>query len=244
MITPRLAVHRSLRWMGLHLQRWRDPYQTAVRLLENRPVQHVIDGGAYRGSVSRRLVELFPQARVHAFEPQSSTFAELKRRLTDQPRVTPYQLALSDRAGTSVLHINRQAFTTSLLPSAEPAAMQPIGQETIRTATLDDWAQEHGVEGVGLLKLDLQGHELAALRGAARLLRKTWVVLAEVNFQRRYHGSCLFHEVAQFIHDHGFALHGLTELITERDGRWRQADALFTRTESALLGSMPLPEVG
>jgi len=241
MFSARLAIHRTMRLLGLHLQRWRDPYEVTAKFLQECPPQHIIDGGAYHGSATRRLLKLFPQARIHAFEPQTETFGELKRSLVDEPRVSLYPLALSDRCGMSQLHVNREAFTTSLLPTAQPLAMHPIGEQTVQTTTLDAWTTEHDIEAVGFLKLDLQGHELAALRGAEQMLRNTMVVLTEVNFQKRYQGSCLFHEVASFLYKHGLVLHSLFEVIPGGDGSWSLADALFARLGKTIPGEVSQP---
>ena len=48
---------------------------------------------------------------------------------------------------------------------------------------LDDYCAEHGIERIDLLKLDVEGAELEALRGAERLLREARVgcVMFEVS---------------------------------------------------------------
>jgi FkbM family methyltransferase len=235
MISARNLVHRGTRMLGLHVQRRPDPYRTACRLLRDRPVDHVVDGGAYHGKVSQRLAQLFPLALVHAFEPQPESFAILSRRFGPDSRVQTHPCALSDRVGEAAIHVNARPCLTSLLPGTEPATADEVRTQNIATTTLDAWAAGQRIESVSFLKLDLQGHELAALRGAQGLLAGgVDVVLAEVNFRRRYAGSCLFHELAAFLAERHFQLFRLYEPILDAHGGWRQADALFVH--SRLLG--------
>jgi FkbM family methyltransferase len=221
-------LHRALRQVGLHLQRWHDPYRDVQQFLGGKFITQIVDGGAYNGSLSERLASMFPSATVHAFEPQPELFAAISRRTGMQKQIRPHQLALSDRAGESTFYVNQQAFTSSLLKTTEPGEMKPTGTIEVRTGTLDGWAEEERTGIPDLIKLDLQGHELPALRGAQRLLASgVKALLVEVNFRRRYEGCCLFHEVAHFVGERDFELVRLYEIIADPDGSWRQADALF-----------------
>jgi FkbM family methyltransferase len=226
----RLLFHRAMRALRLQVGRWRDPYTDAARLLRGCRVAHAVDGGAYHGSVSARLAELFPEATVHAFEPQAASFDFLQKQSAANPRIRRYRCALSNQDGEATLHVNAKAFTTSLLPSTDKKAMMPMATETVRTICLDTWAKEQGIETVEFMKLDLQGHELAALQGSEELVaRGAQLILTEVNFRSRYENSCLFHEVLGYLHRFDFQLYRLYELINARDGGWRQGDALFAR---------------
>jgi len=109
--------------------------------------------------------------------------------------------------------------------------------ETCEATTLDDLFREGAPEPI-LLKLDLEGHEMTALQGGEELLRRTEVVLTElslfdVNDSRRP----TFSEMLIFLRSRGFELYDLASLSARpRDGRLRQADAVFVRRESPLSG--------
>lgn len=85
-----------------------------------------------------------------------------------------------------------------------------------------------------LLKLDLETHELVALRGAERLLRDVEVVLTEVSF---YHPTApLFFDITNFLREHGFQLYDFAALsapISHR--RLRSGDAVYVKASSPLL---------
>ena len=101
----------------------------------------------------------------------------------------------------------------------------------IETATLDRFCAAHAIDRIDVLKLDIQGGELAALRGAEGLLRGAAIrlVVAEVNFVPLYRDMPLFWDVAAYLRGLGYELHGLFDLHHRLDGsgalRW--ADAIF-----------------
>jgi FkbM family methyltransferase len=83
----------------------------------------------------------------------------------------------------------------------------------VRTTTLDRYAESHSPPD--LLWMDLQGAELMALRGAARVLERVRAIYVEVTFRPMYEGQPLFHEVHRHLKDR-FRLHTLYDL------NWRQ----------------------
>ena len=44
--------------------------------------------------------------------------------------------------------------------------------ETVRLSTLDEYCAEQGIEQIDLLKLDVEGHELAVLRGGQKMIQE------------------------------------------------------------------------
>jgi hypothetical protein len=65
----------------------------------------------------------------------------------------------------------------------------------VETVTLDTWAEREGVERVDFFWLDLQGSELAALKGAERLLSTATAVYTEVALCEQYEGEALYPEL-------------------------------------------------
>ena len=94
---------------------------------------------------------------------------------------------------------------------------------------LDTFAAGRVLAAPLLIKLDLQGFELEALKGGVELLQRTNYVLAETVFESMYQGEPLFHELLSFMSSVGFAFRmPLAALRDERD-LIVQMDALFTR---------------
>ena len=58
--------------------------------------------------------------------------------------------------------------------------------ERVKTVSLDQFCQDHSIDHVDLLKLDVQGHEYSALKGAEHLIRagRVGTIFMELNWAR------------------------------------------------------------
>ena len=62
-------------------------------------------------------------------------------------------------------------------------------------------------------------------------------VLTEVNFQARYEGCTLYHDLAGYLYSKGFRLYRFYEVWGDERGGWMQGDALFIRGDGAQDGT-------
>ena len=87
-----------------------------------------------------------------------------------------------------------------------------------------------------LLKLDIEGHEIEALKGATDLLTRVEVVVSEVRFfDVNKGGRPVFADVLAFLDTQGFALFDFASLGGRpRDRRLWIGDAVFLRRGSPL----------
>jgi len=80
-----------------------------------------------------------------------------------------------------------------------------------------------------LLKLDVQGYELSALRGCEDLLQAFAWVYVERSFMELYKGQALADDVIAWLRERGYNLSGVYNMAYDRNGRAVQADFLFSR---------------
>jgi FkbM family methyltransferase len=151
-------------------------YEPAVTALFRRlltPESLVFDVGANVGYFSILSCEL--GASVHAFEPNPSVRALLARSVrlgSCEIEVVP--AACSDRTGTMPLYLSDPGNTgmSSLTVPTERHV-------EVNVITLDDYARRTQARP-SLVKIDVEGHELAALSGARSLLETVRpIVIAE-----------------------------------------------------------------
>lgn len=194
----------------------------------------MIDGGAHDGRTALQFRERFPNLEVHSFEPNGDLFPALEKNLAGVGG-TRNKLALAARTQTLEFIVNDSPMTSSVLPRAEPSvqyfdrATRAREVRRIEAVSLDEWCEKRGVERCDVLKLDLQGYELEALRGASRLLRRgVRCVFAEVNFIPFYEGSALFSDLDLLLRDHGYRLYNLYNICTHLpQGHIGSGDALW-----------------
>jgi FkbM family methyltransferase len=166
-----------------------------VRLLEElrkrwsgRDSLVVLDVGSNDGAYATAVRSVLgPRVRLECFEPDTASFEALHRRLGDQDGVRCHRLALgaepglarlySNRAGSPLASLNAESFRFT---SVEVASSQEVQVETV-----DRIVRELEISRVDLLKVDVEGHELAVLRGAAELIRGRNVEVVQFEFGAR-----------------------------------------------------------
>ncbi len=221
-LTPyRVSRHRENRFDATHSCLWH------FRELGYQP-RLVIDGGAYLGTFADAAQRAFPAAEIHLVEPQPAARAPLEA-MARQRGWTFHACALDDRAGSLRLACEATPNTGAHVTFAEEDATD------VPASTVDTLFGAHlRADSRALLKLDLQGHELRALRGAVASLPSIELVLVEVSFFRQYLEPSI-PELVNFFDEQGFDLFDVVGLSGRtRDGRLRQGDFVFVRRGTVL----------
>ncbi len=190
----------------------------------------VIDVGAGRGQFAVFALRRFPLARIDGFEPLPQSFRTASRAVGSSSRVRLRRQAVGAAAGRAEIFATADADSSSLRrPTAEQTRLFPgtedVDRVEVEVVTLDDALAE--VNRPALLKLDLQGGELEALRGAERLLGSVECVFVECSFVELYEGQALADEVICFLRERGFSLRGIYSPVYGEDRTCVQADLLF-----------------
>lgn len=219
-----------------------EPYQVMSRLLKGREVTGIIDAGASDGRVSKKLLQKFPAAQVYAFEPNPIYADTLTKYAKAEPRFHPEFLALSDREGTATLYVTESPGCTSLLsPGKRLREISPQGAavkhlEETRVVTIDEWAKRNGSPAIQLMKFDIQGAELKALRGATCLLAgPALLVYAEIWFNPVYDDAAIYSEVDLFLREYGFVLYDVFRPKYDRNGMIMWGNAIFLNLKQVAL---------
>jgi FkbM family methyltransferase len=183
-----------------------------------RPGMTVFDVGANLGIYTLLAARRAgPGGQVHAWEPVPDLFDLLAQsvRLSRFRNVSLNRAAVSDRGGSMPMFLaeGTKSDIHALAPSAERSR-----QIEVPVMALDEYAAERGIERVDLLKLDIEGAELLALRGAEGLLRSARPPLLQVeladNTAADFGIACA--DVKQFLAGHGY-----TGYRRGADGRWQ-----------------------
>lgn len=154
--------------------RW-PPSEGVKRLI--RPGDVVVDAGANVGYVTALLAQwVGPEGRVHSFEPVPMTNDLLRRSVAHLKlaHVRVHACGVSDRVGEAQMSIPQYAdggenlYESRVLEPGAEAADENIVSIPLRR--LDDEVRED-LRRVAFMKLDVEGHEESALRGALDLLQ-------------------------------------------------------------------------
>jgi FkbM family methyltransferase len=180
---------------------------------------------------------VFPGAAFHLVEPQPACASGLRELAARTPALFFHPVAVTAPGVTRVRMIGggpEGGGSGAFVAWAEEAAPDEV---ECPATTLDDlFAERVAPADRALLKLDLEGHELSALSGGARLLSNPEVVLTEVHFYEvERNGRPLMGDVVEFLGKRGFELYDFACLSSRpRDRRLRMGDAIFVQRDSAL----------
>lgn len=235
-----LAAWRALHRLGFNLRRnenycWGD----LERLLATTKVETIFDCGCNQGAVASHFRRVYPEARIHAFEPLPDVCRAAAERFAEDTETLVHELALCDVDGTANFHQTAASDSSSLLRGnvadvgsnykklfAEAAAF------VVATRRLDSFVTEHQIDRINILKMDVQGAELSILKGAEALLRdqKIDLIYSEVYFLPFYENQPLFEDIISFLSQFGYRFfYPYNFVFGSKTGRLQWGDAIFVR---------------
>lgn len=194
----------------------------------------VIDVGANRGQFAIFAAHRFPGARLICFEPLPGPRAKLKRVTACTGQLRVFDVAVADSNRAADFHVSAADDSSSLFPIGQRQREAFPGTEELETIKvnvrrLDELLGPSDLVGRVLLKIDAQGGELDALRGAQDLLDSVDTILVESSFTELYTGQPLADEVCDFLRTRGYGCVGVWSVIYGRGGNCIQADFVFAR---------------
>jgi FkbM family methyltransferase len=178
-----------------------------------------VDVGANVGYYSLVAApRLGSSGRIYSFEPMSQQFERLTENIRRNKlfQITPLKLALSNQTLPAVLQLNdaHNTGSASLRPAADRTV---VHQETVECTTLDLFAESEGLSRLDVLKIDVEGLEVAVLRGASRTLAHFRpVILIEVTDRLQREGGSTREELYACLGRLGYQAYHV-----KRDGRVR-----------------------
>jgi FkbM family methyltransferase len=254
-------VRRSVARLGYEIRRAEPPappppdpphgigkMEEFLRFLHTRGIRPkcVLDVGAYRATWAVRAAKVFPDARFVLVEPQAELAPDLTaflsgcvsgRLVEAGAAAAPGRMALSvgdGPAGLTALTVGDGLDASSFLPQPDEALIRAGRQRLVPVVTLDEVCagEQHLPE---LVKLDVQGFELEALRGAGRLFGHTECFILEVSLFRSTPTTPDLHAVVEFMHGRGYQVYDVCGFMRRPlDGALGQIDLAFARTAGPL----------
>ncbi|HYC60601.1 MAG TPA: FkbM family methyltransferase [Thermoanaerobaculia bacterium] len=129
----------------------------------------VFDVGANVGEWTNLALTINPNATYHCFEPSQPTFAVLSRRsFPANAHRNPF--GLGERTEERKLFVYAEGRGSNSLYYRNGLEEKQEFEEVISLRTLDDYSATQNIDSIDFMKIDVEGHELAVLRGASRML--------------------------------------------------------------------------
>ncbi|WP_375585916.1 FkbM family methyltransferase [Cyclobacterium xiamenense] len=162
------GMGNAIFWRGAH--DWA-PLFVLERVLKKG--ETFIDIGANQGEYTLwGLRKVGPEGKVLAYEPSERIYRQLEENIRLNPRyknaIVPRKLGLSDRPGT--LNLYTKSGTNEGVNSMFPSAEHDVFLNEIDLSTLDEEVEKLGLKRVDCLKIDVEGAELAVLKGGLKTI--------------------------------------------------------------------------
>lgn len=155
---------------------WAEPELNGLEAVV-RPGDTVLDIGAALGMYTVPLADIVGRdGRVFSFEPQRRGVATLRllRALTGARRGATRRVALGPEAGRGHIAVpflnGFPIFGHGHIAEGADDGAHRIHRSSTRIDTVDAWCEQHGIERVAFIKIDVEGFEPSVIEGAQAII--------------------------------------------------------------------------
>jgi len=193
----------------------------------------ILDVGANNGQTIEFFLRIDPECRVYAFEPNRKLFARLSERYAGNTNIHLFALGVSDIVGERTFNENLLDYTSTfeelnmdsayLQKKSKVLGVEPsqivTDRYAVKTTTLSAFIPEQVKGTIDVLKIDVEGHEFACLKGlfmGARSFPIRFIQLENHN-DDMYQNKTSFQDIDRLLQTNGFVLkakvaHGFGDL--------------------------------
>lgn len=205
--------------------------QLTHKLLRKKP-NLAIDIGGNIGEYTAELRRRNPNLEIHTFEPSATNIQKLNTRFGNDKLIKILPFAVSDKNGSATLFSNESGSGLGSLTERklEHFNIEFNVKENINTICFEDYWRNNLAQSIlDIVKIDIEGHELAALKGFGKAIHSTNVIQFEF-------GGCnidtrtFFQDFWYFFKEHNFDIYRITPLGIELITNYRESDEYFSTT--------------
>ncbi len=146
----------------------------------------LFDVGANIGKYAKGLDGIFSgvQKEIHCFEPSAETFRRLSENVNGYKDIKLNNFGMGNENATLKLYTDKAAsgLASVFKRNLEHFSMEMGQSEDITIKTIDGHCSEKGITHIHLLKLDIEGNELNALKGAKDMIAKGAIDFIQFEF--------------------------------------------------------------
>lgn len=189
----------------------------------------ILEAGAHSGEDTIQFAKKWPKATIFAFEPVPRFYQKILKNIRTRhiTNVQAFPFGLFSSTGKRDFFYSRNCGgASSYLPDAKDEKTNYADlRMKLPCMTLDDWAEEYGIDHIDFMWLDMEGAEYYMLSVSEKILKTTKVILTELSFRSFREGHTLYSMLKPFLESQGFVLHKIWG-----SPKW-QATGLFVKKD-------------
>ena len=192
-----------------------------IHLLEKADlteIKQVVDIGSWHLGQSIEFSNIFPHAKIDAFEPVPNSYRLCIDKLNSlddhrKEQIRVHNIALNNTKADIPFYpvddTKKQGIDmgfSSMFKLKKGIFKEPLFQNEIMVAgdTLDNWCVENDITTIDIMWIDVQGAELNVFKGAIDILKATRIIMTEVGLKPYYEGHTLKTDIDVFLGGMGF----------------------------------------
>lgn len=160
----------------------------------------IIDGGANVGVFTLRMAQQLRVGAIYAIEPHPGAYSRLQKNLdmnyiASDVKVLPLNFALGNSCREVLFDYSDSSVHAKI---AKTSSNPTLREEKVQMITLTKLVEKYSINQIDLLKLDVEGAEYEALKGAEGVLGKVNRVVLE------WHSPKLYNSIRKLLINKGF----------------------------------------
>ena len=199
----------------------------------------ILDVGANTGHWSRIAKSVFPSSKCILIEPLVETIPALEKFIKDFPGSVHIPFGAGAEATQLTFTVWDDLQGSSFIPDENKTLREKGKQRSIKVVRIDDLIADKQLPIPDLIKLDIQGFELEALKGASSTFGVTEVYILEVSLFRFDPKVPLITDVIRFMEERNYSVYDFPGFLRRPyDGALGQCDICFVKSSGLFRNSV------
>ena len=194
-------------------------------------INTIIDIGSNKGQFSILARSFFPSSRIYSFDPQKKCL-ETQKKILKKKNINYFNIGIGNKKKIKKFFITSREDSSSFLkPKKRNNKNYEIKNiKKIKIDKLDNLINIKKIKKPILIKIDIQGYELEALKGAKKILKVADYLITEISYQKIYDNQVSNIDLLSYLKKENFKKL-LTTNETKFDDKVFQSDILFVNKD-------------
>jgi len=208
------------------------------RFFNLEPSNAIIDIGGADGVIATKLAIAFPNATVYTYEPIVETYQILKNNVAFYSNIISVNKGLGVTSGEFVINMANRITSSSLLQIEERITdnyfaenLKKQNEVKVIISLLDEELPQDIF--INIIKIDVQGYELEVLKGSVNTLKRTSIIVLEMQNHELYVNAPKYYVLDEFLRQNGFCLYDIVPSI-RRSKKLYEWDSIYVHQNIAM----------